>query len=722
MNLLILLILLTLQFSDAATPNLPVSTVVLTVSDTNEGTPRFTFSEITGRYYVCNVLGGNWTINTYDGVGARLKSVPLDLPCMKVHVDENENVYLLRGITDNMHFDMLDSDLNLVSSAVYAAQSMKLSGNTMWLSGAGQNNFIGVAVPDFIPVGAISVPGIVSISDSAIDSAGYYYVFGLNALSNATIVKFDSAGIPVWTKLIPTALVRSTPVSINYNPVTDELICSINSFGTVLSYPSSGQNNGYALLFSVSASNGQLSWSYRPEIQWSLSNGAVIDTSTGDTYFAYTGDWVYDGFGYMDQISSTGLLIAADNRFNFYMEILITQSRIVCALQDRGKVAVATLSAISYTSKSTLVTQDPALSIANSARFVTAQGLRSSVLNRSIRISAVKSHTSFDVYEPKTVTRDMSLVDRLIAKYLLVSFVFLFSCIAICVSTCMYQSRSKSRKSKQYSTKDHSNSTESAASTSSDFPNTTTTSTTVNTDVGLAFPAYLHQRPIIDFASVKELTRGGAGIIFLARPFSEALQAFGPHIIVKQVTNALNTNQDIEIFNQEVTIMNDLKQSPYIATILGYADNPHSIIMKYYQLGSLRSIIKNPRFPVTKRAVNTFSSNIASGLHMMHSRGIAHCDIKLDNILLDRCENGNLKCVITDFGVSCIISGDRILVEAFKVRNINGASIQYAAPETLKSLRDSSTFKVDNLRFYGDIYSWSMVLYALMHRQTSPWI
>eukprot|EP00158_Paraphelidium_tribonemae_P005598 Partr_v1_DN27423_c0_g1_i2_m71970 len=647
MNLLILLILLTLQFSDAATPNLPVSTVVLTVSDTNEGTPRFTFSEITGRYYVCNVLGGNWTINTYDGVGARLKSVPLDLPCMKVHVDENENVYLLRGITDNMHFDMLDSDLNLVSSAVYAAQSMKLSGNTMWLSGAGQNNFIGVAVPDFIPVGAISVPGIVSISDSAIDSAGYYYVFGLNALSNATIVKFDSAGIPVWTKLIPTALVRPSPVSINYNPVTDELICSINSFGTVLSYPSCDTGYGCTLVFSVLASNGQLSWTYRPVGAYSVSAGAVIDYATGDIYFAYIGDWSGTGkFGYFERLSSSGVLLSQDNQFQYYAEILITPSRIVCALHDRAEIAVARLPTITMSPRSSATTRRSSAARSTSVSISSSLDLSSSEveLPRSAvpiapsRSILSKSRSALNDIPQKTVSSFKGVMEEFLSKYLILIVAILLAVIAAGVSLCIYRRRSTVTRSKTTTTKSRIKTTESRLTAFTTMPGTTSlmgTSTAVNTDMGLALPGYLYQRPNMDYFCVQELARGGGGVVYLARPFSNALKPYGSHIIVKQMKVTPVSSSEMESFHQEIAIMNDLRNSPFVATILGYSDNPCSIVMKYYELGSLQAFIKNPLLPVSARVVFSFTSNVASGLQLIHSRGIAHCDIKLDNILLD---------------------------------------------------------------------------------------
>eukprot|EP00158_Paraphelidium_tribonemae_P006414 Partr_v1_DN27810_c0_g1_i3_m23294 putative receptor-interacting serine-threonine kinase 2 len=247
------------------------------------------------------------------------------------------------------------------------------------------------------------------------------------------------------------------------------------------------------------------------------------------------------------------------------------------------------------------------------------------------------------------------------------------------------------------------------------------TKTAVNTDMGFALPGYLYQRKNIDYDAYQAIAKGGGGTVYLARPYSNYLREFGATIIVKQLNSVSSSRFEIESFYQEVTIMNDLRSSTFIATILGYSDDPFSIIMKYYEMGSLRSFLKRPPFPITKLVVSIFSSNVASGLLMMHFRGIAHCDIKLDNILLERDQNGNLKCVITDFGVSCVVDNRRLLVKEFKVRNLNAASISYASPEILQRLRNPTIVEISTDRYFGDIYAWSMVLYAILHKKTTPY-
>lgn len=87
---------------------------------------------------------------------------------------------------------------------------------------------------------------------------------------------------------------------------------------------------------------------------------------------------------------------------------------------------------------------------------------------------------------------------------------------------------------------------------------------------------------------------------------------------------------------------------------------------------------------------------IIDGLRYMHSKGIVHRDVKLDNILLD--ETGKLK--ICDFGVSRFTKPGQIMTEQW-------GTPAYIAPEILKG-RGYSGFGVD-------VWSAGVVLYAMLY-------
>lgn len=79
--------------------------------------------------------------------------------------------------------------------------------------------------------------------------------------------------------------------------------------------------------------------------------------------------------------------------------------------------------------------------------------------------------------------------------------------------------------------------------------------------------------------------------------------------------------------------------------------------------------------------------DIVEGLSEMHKNGFVHSDIKPANIMLGReSESERFHAVISDFGITQIVSNKALLVSAFHVSKLQGASVNYAAPELLKKL------------------------------------
>ena len=100
----------------------------------------------------------------------------------------------------------------------------------------------------------------------------------------------------------------------------------------------------------------------------------------------------------------------------------------------------------------------------------------------------------------------------------------------------------------------------------------------------------------------------------------------------------------------------------------------------------------------------------------MHQGNIVHCDIKPANVLLD-VANDQLVPIIIDFGISRIVSEQAIAVKAFEAIEINGASIQYAAPEALLRLR-LRRIETDGMMMKAtDSFSLGMTLAEMLTRK-----
>jgi serine/threonine protein kinase len=99
---------------------------------------------------------------------------------------------------------------------------------------------------------------------------------------------------------------------------------------------------------------------------------------------------------------------------------------------------------------------------------------------------------------------------------------------------------------------------------------------------------------------------------------------------------------------------------------------------------------------------------------------LSHSDIKSANVLIDTDKNGFAFCVLTDFGITQVLSMN-LVVNGFNVANIRGLSFAYASPETFKRQRAKTVFSDSAETFKaGDVYSWASILYEMFSRRT-PW-
>ena len=103
--------------------------------------------------------------------------------------------------------------------------------------------------------------------------------------------------------------------------------------------------------------------------------------------------------------------------------------------------------------------------------------------------------------------------------------------------------------------------------------------------------------------------------------------------------------------------------------------------------------------------VKYYAKQMIEGISYMHGRGIAHRDLKLENILLD--ENYDIK--IADFGFACPIQGESGM--GFSNRFVG--TMQYMAPE----LQAGRTYQAQ----VADWYSFGVMLF-MMYSGSAPFV
>ena len=252
--------------------------------------------------------------------------------------------------------------------------------------------------------------------------------------------------------------------------------------------------------------------------------------------------------------------------------------------------------------------------------------------------------------------------------------------------------------------------------------------TLMNSTMVLSIPAFLELKYVEDFQIGSQIAQGGVGTIFLGEVRSAELSArvSTSTIVVKIFGKSFKYLQPQlqRAFEQELSIMHLFGQNEHFVKLFGYCAEPACILMKLYDYGDLDEFIENRGrlsdvYNYSKLVVTNLARQYCAGIAFMHGKGVAHCDVKPKNVLLDLVDNA-IVLVITDFGIAQIVESKALKVSAFVVSDLRGASPRYAAPEALRNLRIRKRFADPAMWKKCDTYSLSMVLFALLTR-TNPW-
>lgn len=138
-------------------------------------------------------------------------------------------------------------------------------------------------------------------------------------------------------------------------------------------------------------------------------------------------------------------------------------------------------------------------------------------------------------------------------------------------------------------------------------------------------------------------------------------------------------------------------QHPHVLEIFdsGVLDGSAFIAMRHVAGGTLADL--GSEEPLDRRV--KLLAQAAEGLHAAHRMGLLHCDVKPSNILVDESDEGELRALVTDFGLA--IDPDRAShgVEL-------GGTPQYVAPERL--LDESAADR------RSDVYSFGATMYRVL--------
>jgi serine/threonine-protein kinase len=188
------------------------------------------------------------------------------------------------------------------------------------------------------------------------------------------------------------------------------------------------------------------------------------------------------------------------------------------------------------------------------------------------------------------------------------------------------------------------------------------------------------------------LGEGGMAFVYKAR--DTQLERF---VAIKTLKpNYVNQNTFVERFRREAQTAANLNH-PNIVQIFdwGIDDEPY-FVMEYIEGNTLTSIISKNR-TISLSDILFIGSQVSSGLHAAHMKGLVHRDIKPGNIMIT--PDGKVK--VTDFGIVSLQNEESDIT---KTGSILGTA-SYISPEQAQGKPVS---------IESDLYSLGTVLYELI--------
>ena len=169
-------------------------------------------------------------------------------------------------------------------------------------------------------------------------------------------------------------------------------------------------------------------------------------------------------------------------------------------------------------------------------------------------------------------------------------------------------------------------------------------------------------------------------------------------------------------FHHEVSLMWSLSFHPNVVALLGYTDEPRTIVTRLYAATLFDYLQSTPE--ISDMLMAQLASGLASGLNAIHSMQVAHRDLNPHNILIEQPSSSDQpKPIIGNFSHALSPSGPP------SRRIVTMQSMRYSAPEVFARITPEGETEASpdmESEFAADVYSLGAVYYLLLSGD-APW-
>jgi serine/threonine-protein kinase len=209
-------------------------------------------------------------------------------------------------------------------------------------------------------------------------------------------------------------------------------------------------------------------------------------------------------------------------------------------------------------------------------------------------------------------------------------------------------------------------------------------------------------QPIPGYLVIRQLGKGGMGIVWLAVP-----NAGGPAVALKTITPATAGGRaQLERFLREARILQQLDHPNIVAfRDMGEAGGRIFFAMDYVP-GSDAGLLLREHGPMPPARAVGLVCQLLQALDYAHAKGFVHRDIKPANLLV-MTERGKEMVKLADFGLARVYQASEL--SGLTLQGEMGGTIAFMAPEQITNFRES--------RPPADQYAAAATLYSLLTGQ-----